>query len=243
MRHWYIYFDSYNSFHERLLSVHRLHSTCAFVGKQSLWDRQTSHSLISSSSSLPSRINRNGWVFCSKWGLAVGSRCFLTNDAVRVAVSLCVLAAVFACFIHVQMWRGALVDAHGLHGLTCKQAPSKAVRQNAIKDVIARAPSSAGISATKEPTGLTRLLMASTLISWQCGKPLTCDITVVSTLAAYYLHALSHRPGGSAEFAASRKEAKYDWLARSLLFQSIALETLGPLDPSALVDFIGGSGQ
>ena len=45
----------------------------------------------------------------------------------------------------------------GLHGLVCKQAPSKTTRHQAINDVIARAVTSAGIPVTKEPVGLTRL--------------------------------------------------------------------------------------
>jgi len=71
---------------------------------------------------------------------------------------------------------------------------------------------------------------------------LTWDITVVSTLAASYLHASSLRAGATAELAASQKEAKYSCLPRSLLFQPIAFKTLGPLDPSAL-DFLGELGQ
>ena len=60
---------------------------------------------------------------------------------------------------------------------------------------------------------------------------------MVSKLAA----ASSHRAGGAAELAASRKKAKYFCLPQSLLFQPIALETLGPLDPSAL-DILGELG-
>jgi len=167
----------------------------------------------------------------------------LTDDAVRVAVSLRLGCSV--CVPHTCRC-GALADAQGLHGLTCKQAPSKAVRHNAINDVIARALSSAGIPATKEPSGLTRVdgkrPDGLTLTPWQGGKSLTWDITVVSTLAASYLHASSHRAGGAAELAASRKEAKYSCLPQSLLFQPIALETLGPLAPSAL-DFLAELGR
>jgi len=66
-----------------------------------------------------------------------------------------------------------------------------------------------------------------TLIPWQGGKPLTRDITMVSTLAASYLHRSSHRAGGAAELVASRKEAKYAFLySKESSFQPIALETL-----------------
>jgi len=58
------------------------------------------------------------------------------------------------------------------------------------------APYSVGIPVTKEPVGLTRLdgkrPDGLTLIPWQGGKPMTSDITVVSTLTASDL-AASHK--------------------------------------------------
>jgi len=78
----------------------------------------------------------------------------LTDDAVRVAVSLHLGCSV--CVPHTYR-RGALVDAHGLHCSTCKQAPTNALRHNATNDVIARALFLAGFPAcTKEPTGLIK---------------------------------------------------------------------------------------
>jgi len=50
---------------------------------------------------------------------------------------------------------------------------------------------SAGITATKEPSGLVRedgkRPDGLTLIPWQCGKSLAWDVTVVSTLAQFYV--------------------------------------------------------
>ena len=81
---------------------------------------------------------------------------------------------------------GALVDAQGIHGSVCKQAPSKIATHQAINDVIARAITAAGVPVNKEPVGLARLDGKQpdglTLIPWQGGKPLTWDVTVVSTL-------------------------------------------------------------
>jgi len=72
----------------------------------------------------------------------------------------------------------------GQQGLICKQAPSRIVRHNVMNDIIFRSLSSAGIPASKEPTGLTRLdgkrPDGLTLVPWQGGKPVTWDITVVS---------------------------------------------------------------
>ena len=50
-----------------------------------------------------------------------------------------------------------LVDAHGLHGLVCKQTSSRTVRHHAMNDVTARSCTSAGSPVTKEPVDLTRL--------------------------------------------------------------------------------------
>jgi len=139
------------------------------------------------------------------------------------------------CIAHTCRW-GALADAQGLHGLVCKQAPSKTARHQAINDVTARAVTSAGIPVTKEPVGLTRLdgkrPDGLTLIPWQGGKSLTWDVTVVSTLADSYLHASSHSAGGAAEIASVRKESKYSLLPSDYIFQPVAFETLGSLNSS-----------
>ena len=109
----------------------------------------------------------------------------------------------------------------------------------AINDVIAGALTAAGVPVTKEPVGLARLdgkrpdgLL--TLISWQGGKPLTWDVTVVSTLADSYLHSTSHSAGSAAETASGRKETKYSSLPPDFIFQPVAIDTLGFLNASAL---------
>jgi len=123
----------------------------------------------------------------------------------------------------------------------CKQAPSKTARHQAINDAVARAVTSAGIPVTKEPVGLTRLdgkrPDGLTLTPWQGGKPLTWDVTVVSTLADSYLHASSHSAGGAAEIAPVRKESKYSLLPSDFIFQPVAFETLGTLNSSGY-DFL-----
>jgi len=72
------------------------------------------------------------------------------------------------------------------------------------------------------------------LIPWQGGKPLTWDVTVVSTLADSYLHSTSHSAGSAAETDSVRKESKYSFLPHDYIFQPVAIETLGPLNASAL---------
>ena len=89
-------------------------------------------------------------------------------------------------------------------------AASRIARHQAINDVIARAITAAGVPVIKEPVGLARLdgkrPDGLTLIPWQGGKPLTWDVTVVSTLADSYLYSTSHSAGGAAETASNRKE-------------------------------------
>ena len=165
----------------------------------------------------------------------------LADDAVRVAVALRLGCSV--CIAHTCRC-GAVADAQGLHSLVCKQAPSKTTRHQAINDIVARAVTSAGIPVTKEPVGLTRLdgkrPDGLTLTPWQGGKPLTWDVTVVSTLADSYLHASSHSAGGAAEIAPVRKESKYSLLPSDFVFQPVAFETLGTLNSSGYDFFVRG---
>jgi len=79
---------------------------------------------------------------------------WLSDEAVRVAVALRLGCSI--CVPH-YCWCGSLVDAQGLHGLVCKQAPSRIIRHHALNDVVACAIQSAGTPVTKEPVGLTRL--------------------------------------------------------------------------------------
>jgi len=80
------------------------------------------------------------------------------------------------------------------------------------------------------------------LIPWEGGKPLTWDVTVVSTLADSYLHSTSHSAGSAAETASVRKESKYSSLPPDYIFQPVAIEILGPLNASA-VNFLSEVGR
>jgi len=131
------------------------------------------------------------------------------------------------CVLH-QCRCGAPVDASGLHSFVCKQAPGKTARHHALNNVVARAFSAAGIPVSKQPADL-RCTDGMTLIAWRAGKSAVWDVTVVCTSAISYLNSSAHEAGAAAEFAASRKTAKYVSLAASHLFFPIAVETQGPL--------------
>jgi len=158
----------------------------------------------------------------------------LDDEAVRVAVGL--RLGLNFCVPH-QCRCGAPVDASGLHSFVCKQAPGKTARHHALNDVVARAFAAAGIPVCKEPTGLSRTdgkrPDGMTLIPWWAGKPAVWDVTVVCTSAGSYLNSSAREVGAAAEFAASRKTAKYLSLAASYIFFPIAVETQGPLSEEA----------
>ena len=63
---------------------------------------------------------------------------------------------------------------------------------------------------------------------------ITRDATVATTLADSYISASASSAGSAAEMAASRNQAKYAALSGSYVFQPIALETLGPINESAV---------
>jgi len=70
----------------------------------------------------------------------------------------------------------------------------------------------------------------------------TTIIIIATTLADSYLPASSVTAAAAAEAAASRKEVKYSDLPASFSFQLITVETLGPINESA-VDFLRELGR
>jgi len=136
----------------------------------------------------------------------------LDDEAVRVAVSPRLglnLGAPHTCRC------GAEVDARGLHGLVCKRASSRIARHQQLNDLVTRALVSAGVSAIKEPVGLTRpngkRPDGVTQIPWQAGKLMVDggDVTVDSILADSYASVAVRGAGEVAELAATKKCEKY----------------------------------
>ena len=74
----------------------------------------------------------------------------------------------------------------------------------------------------KRPRGLT-------LVSWQAGKCLTWDATVVDNLASSYVLVTATRVGGAADAAAERKSLTYASITNTHIFVPVAIETLGPI--------------
>src|SRR6218665_3382577 len=74
------------------------------------------------------------------------------------------------------------------------------------------------------------------------GKYLAWDATVVHTCAASYISPQAASVGPASVQAANRKALNYAALPTTHVFQPVAIETLGPLDPSAY-DFINQIGS
>jgi len=100
--------------------------------------------------------------------------------------------------------------------------------------IIIRNPPAFLAVMAKRPDGLT-------LIPWQRRQTLTWDATVATTLPDSYIQASASSAGAAAEMAASRKQSKYTAPPGSYLFQPTALETLGPINESA-VQFLNNLG-
>jgi len=132
-------------------------------------------------------------------------------------------------------------EAESTNSNNSKHAPHRSATHQSISDVVSRLFASAGITATKEPSGLVRgdgkRPDGPTLVPWQSGKPLTWDVAVVHTLSDSYVSQTSRSAGADAELAASRKSAKYADLLQSHLFQPIAVETSGSMDSSTATFF------
>ena len=124
----------------------------------------------------------------------------ISSCAVRVAVGI--RLGLNLCEPHTCQC-GAMVDARGLHSFLCMSAPSRTARHHALNNIIYRAFSSVGIPATKEAVGLTPLdgkrPDGLTLVPWCAGKPLTWDVTAVSSLADSYVDSAAREAGAQVE--------------------------------------------
>ena len=77
----------------------------------------------------------------------------LDDRAIHIAVGLRLGANI--CEPH-QCPCGAMVDAKGLHGLSCKGGSGRSARHHSFNDLVWRALSKADIPTVKEPSGLLR---------------------------------------------------------------------------------------
>ena len=81
---------------------------------------------------------------------AIGLR--LSDEAIRVAVRF--RLGCITCQPHICIC-GAMIDARGLRGLSCRKSGPRQARHSQLNDLIWRAVKIAKIPATKEPIGLS----------------------------------------------------------------------------------------
>ena len=132
-----------------------------------------------------------------------------------------------------------MVDASGLHGLSCRKSAPRQQRHAMINDVIWRVIKRAQVPAHKVPVGLVtqggKRPDGATLIPWAKGKPLAWDVTVPDTFADSHINSTSTEAGSAAKQAATFKDFKYADIASTHLFFPIAIETAGTYDARARV--------
>ena len=133
---------------------------------------------------------------------------------------------------------GKLVDARGLHGLSCRKRTPRHQRHAMLNYIIWRAIKRAQIPALKEPTGLIthggKRPDGATLIPWSKGKPLAWELTVPDTYADSHIKMTSSEAGAAARQAASTKNIKYIDITSTDIFYPIVIGTADSWDVQAL---------
>ena len=109
----------------------------------------------------------------------------LDNGSIRLACGLRLRTKI--CQPHTCIC-GSLVDEHGRHGLSCKNAKGTNSRHHHINDLIRRALVSANIPAVCEPPGLHRSdnkrVDGMTIFPWKEGKSLMWHVTPIDPKSA-----------------------------------------------------------
>lgn len=152
----------------------------------------------------------------------------LDPESFRIAIALRVGAAI--CEQH-RCKCGKIMDARGLHGLSCKYSAGRHPRHSALNDVIRRALQSAGIPSVLEPVGVDRgdgkRPDGISIFPYSNGKCLCWDATCVDTFAASHIYNSAVSAGSAAREAEVRKCRKYEALSTRYRFEPISVETTG----------------
>ena len=163
---------------------------------------------------------------------AIGLR--LSDKASRVPVGF--RLGCITCQPHICIC-GAMVEARGVHGLSCRKSGPKHARHSQLNDLIWRAIKRSQIRATKERIGLSRIdgkrPDEATLIPWKRGKPLAWEVTVPDTYVASHLAETAESAGAAANKAAANRISTYSTLATTHHFVPISVKTGGPCNPES----------
>ena len=152
----------------------------------------------------------------------------LDPETFRVAIALRVGSDV--CVPHTCRC-GRLMDAKGIHGLSCKYSAGRHPRHAALNDVVRRALKSAGIPSILEPVGIDRgdgkRPDGISVFPFSNGKCLCWDATCVDTFAETHVNSSAVTPGAATNAAEDGKRRKYAALTVRFRFEPVALETAG----------------
>ena len=142
---------------------------------------------------------------CKKVDLKLDDQHFRISVGLRLGANICV-AHTCHC--------GKTVDRDGLHCLSCTKNAGHFSRHATLNSLIKQKLGSLDLPSVLEPRGLHRTDGKRpdevTIISWEMGKQLVWDVTVLDALAPSRLNQGSfHNPGTSATEIDARKIEKY----------------------------------
>ena len=129
---------------------------------------------------------------------------------------------------------GNVAATDGRHALVCPKIKHRLIRHSNGNMIIKDSIKSLGISSTLEPIGLLRK-DGHTLMPWQRGRTLAWDFTCISRLGNSNLR-MGVLPGANAASEAEvRKRNHYSDLPSTVIFEPLAMETLGGAGRSTAV--------
>lgn len=159
----------------------------------------------------------------------------LDPETLRIAIALRLGSVV--CEPH-PCRCGAIVDAHGHHGLSCRFSAGRHSRHAELNDIVRRTLQRAGAPSILEPLGMDRgdgkRPDGVTIFPYKEGRSLCWDCTCVDTFAQSHLNKSAVAAGSAAGEAELKKREKYRLLAERYIFEPIAIETTGVYGPSSL---------
>ena len=152
----------------------------------------------------------------------------MENQQFRIASALRLGARI--CHQH-QCVCGKTVTEDGIHGLSCQKSKGRHSRHSSVNDLIKRSLVTGGISAIREPYGVSRKdgkrPDGMSQYPWKTGKCLLWDFTCGDSLAPSHVQQTANDPGKVASEAENRKIKHYEELQHDYHFTPICIETLG----------------
>ena len=133
----------------------------------------------------------------------------------------------------------------GNHALICPKLRSRFSRHNSCNRVIKEVFNSVEIPSTLEPIGLLRddgkRPDGVTLLPWSRGRAVAWDFTCVHRLTASNERYATEEGSTAATEAEHRKRNHYSQLPSNIIFEPVAVETLGGIGTSSF-DFLRAIG-